>query len=56
MAFLLKESIVDMTAAFRGDTPFSTENVSGIICEGGTILKTARSKEFMTKRRQKKGL
>ena len=29
--------------------PFSTENVSGIICEGGTILKTARSKEFMTK-------
>ncbi len=27
---------------------FTTENVSGIINEGGTILKTARSKEFMT--------
>jgi len=34
--------------------PFSTENVSGIICEGGTILKTARSKEFMTKEGRKK--
>ena len=28
--------------------PFTTENVSGIINRGGTILKTARSKEFMT--------
>ena len=28
--------------------PFTTENVSGIIGTGGTILKTARSKEFMT--------
>ena len=28
--------------------PFTTENVSGIIMMGGTILKTARSKEFMT--------
>ncbi len=28
--------------------PFTTENVSGIIMHGGTILKTARSKEFMT--------
>ena len=28
--------------------PFTTENVSGIIGRGGTILKTARSKEFMT--------
>jgi 6-phosphofructokinase 1 len=27
---------------------FSTENVSGIIMQGGTILKTARSKAFMT--------
>ena len=27
---------------------FSTENVSGIIRQGGTILKTARSMEFMT--------
>lgn len=27
---------------------FTTENVSGIIRKGGTILKTARSKEFMT--------
>ena len=27
---------------------FTTENVSGIIHTGGTILKTARSKEFMT--------
>ena len=34
--------------------PFSTENVRGIICEGGTILKTARSKEFMTKEGRKK--
>lgn len=29
--------------------PFTTENVSGIIMQGGTILKTARSKAFMTK-------
>ena len=28
---------------------FTTENVSGIIGRGGTILKTARSKAFMTK-------
>ena len=28
--------------------PFTTENVSGIIMQGGTILKTARSKAFMT--------
>lgn len=28
--------------------PFTTENVSGIITMGGTILKTARSTEFMT--------
>ena len=28
--------------------PFTTENVSGIIGTGGTMLKTARSKEFMT--------
>ena len=27
---------------------FTTENVSGIIMSGGTILKTARSKEFQT--------
>ena len=27
---------------------FTTENVSGIIMSGGTILKTARSMEFMT--------
>ena len=27
---------------------FTTEDVSGIIGRGGTILKTARSKEFMT--------
>ena len=29
--------------------PFTTENVSGIIGQGGTILKTARSKGFTTK-------
>ena len=29
-------------------TDFTTENVSGIIMSGGTILKTARSMEFMT--------
>lgn len=28
--------------------PFTTENVSGIIMQGGTILKTVRSKAFMT--------
>ena len=28
--------------------PFTTENVSGIIMSGGTILKTARSQEFQT--------
>lgn len=28
--------------------PFKTDNVSNIIQQGGTILKTARSKEFMT--------
>lgn len=28
--------------------PFTTENVSGIIMMGGTILKTARSKDFLT--------
>ncbi|NPD91404.1 6-phosphofructokinase [Xylanibacter muris] len=28
--------------------PFTTENVSGIIMQGGTILKSARSKGFMT--------
>ena len=27
---------------------FTTENVSGIINQGGTILKTARSKDFAT--------
>ena len=27
---------------------FTTENVSGIIMQGGTILKTARSNEFQT--------
>lgn len=33
---------------------FTTENVSGIIMMGGTILKTARSKEFMTAEGRKK--
>ena len=33
---------------------FTTENVSGIIMSGGTILKTARSKEFMTGEGRKK--
>ena len=33
----------------KGETKdFTTEDVSGIITRGGTILKTARSKEFMT--------
>ena len=33
----------------KGDVhPFTTENVSGIIMQGGTILKTARSKEITT--------
>lgn len=33
---------------------FTTENVSGIINMGGTILKTARSKEFMTEEGRRK--
>lgn len=33
---------------------FTTENVSGIIMSGGTILKTARSMEFMTKEGKEK--
>ena len=33
---------------------FTTENVSGIIMSGGRILKTARSKEFMTEEGRKK--
>lgn len=33
---------------------FTTENVSGIIDEGGTILKTARSKAFMTQEGKEK--
>ena len=33
---------------------FTTENVSGIIMSGGTILKTARSKEFRTEEGRKK--
>ena len=33
---------------------FTTENVSGIIMSGGTILKTARSKEFMTEEGRKR--
>lgn len=33
---------------------FTTENVSGIINEGGTILKTARSEEFMTQKGMEK--
>ena len=31
--------------------PFTTENVSGIITRGGTILKTARSKKSMLAKR-----
>ena len=33
---------------------FTTENVSGIINSGGTILKTARSKDFMTEEGRQK--
>ena len=33
---------------------FTTEDVSGIITRGGTILKTARSKDFMTHEGRKK--
>ena len=33
---------------------FTTENVSGIIMQGGTILKTARSSEFTTEEGRKK--
>ena len=34
--------------------PFSTEDVSGIITRGGTILKTARCKDFITHEGRKK--
>ena len=34
--------------------PFTTENVSGIIGTGGTMLKTARSKDFMTEEGRQK--
>ena len=34
--------------------PFTTENVSGLIMQGGTILKTARSSEFTTEEGRKK--
>ena len=34
--------------------PFTTENVSGIIMQGGTVLKTARSNEFMTDKGKEK--
>ena len=34
--------------------PFTTENVSGIIMQGGTIIRTARSKGFMTKEGRQK--
>ena len=34
--------------------PFPTENVSGIIMQGGTVLKTARSNEFMTDKGKEK--
>ena len=34
--------------------PITTENVSGIIMQGGTILKTARSSEFTTEEGRKK--
>lgn len=34
--------------------PFTTENVSGIISRGGTILRTSRSKDFMTEEGRQK--
>ena len=43
---LINDEIVD----------FTTENVSGIINQGGTILKTARSTDFMTDEGKKKAL
>lgn len=36
--------------------PFTTENVSGIIMQGGTVLKTARSAEFMTAKGREKAM
>ena len=41
---LINDEIVD----------FTTENVSGIINQGGTMLKTARSEEFKTAEGQQK--
>lgn len=47
--FEVKGIIRGYKGLITGDIiPLVTENVSGIIQHGGTILKTARSKEFMT--------
>ena len=47
--FTIKATYRGYDGLIKGEVrQFTTENVSGIITRGGTILKTARSKEFMT--------
>ena len=47
--FSVKGIIRGYKGLINGDiVPFRTENVSNIIQQGGTMLKTARSEEFMT--------
>ena len=47
--FSVKGIVRGYKGLIGGDiVPFRTENVSNIIQQGGTILKTARSEEFMT--------
>jgi 6-phosphofructokinase 1 len=47
--FIIKAIYRGYDGLINGEVkPFTTENVSGIINQGGTILKTARSAEFMT--------
>ncbi|UKK46993.1 6-phosphofructokinase [Prevotella sp. E9-3] len=48
--FMIKGIYRGYDGLIKGEVEtLTTENVSGIITRGGTILKTARSKEFMTK-------
>ena len=53
--FKIKASCRGYAGLINGEiSDFTTENVSGIIGTGGTILKTARSKEFMTEEGREK--
>src|SRR5574344_2100598 len=53
--FIIKAIYRGYDGLINGEVkPFTTENVSGIINQGGTILKTARSAEFMTEEGKQK--